>query len=794
MTGSTTDWATPRPGRGHRIVVALLGLLFLVVLLGGFGLLRLRNGPRPRSGEIDVAGLSAPVEVLRDSLGIPQVWASSIEDAFFAQGFLHASDRLWQMEQFRRVASGRLSELFGEQALPSDRFLRTLGMRGAAERAVPTLCADCRRRIDAYVAGVNAALEEWSGPLPPEFVVLRARPEPWDVVDALAIEKVMAWDLAEYDEGLLLADAQRRGGQELLDLLLPRYPAGAVTILGDTAAGTGPVPRVATGALPLAAELIAAAAVPEFARALLDAGSVLRASNSWVVGGARTRSGKPLLANDMHLNLALPTLWYLMGLHAPGLDVVGVTLPGTPGVVAGRSAAVAWGFTNAMVDDADLYVERLDPSDPTRYLVPGGSEPFVEREEEIRVRGQPDPVRLRVRETRHGPIVGEVDARAGGELLALRWVGHDPSPSAEAVFAMNTARSVAEFVEALRSFRDPHQNVVFADTAGTFGYWMAGRVPLRRSGIPSILPVPGWTADHDWIGDLPFEEHPHLINPARGFVVAANNPPDGGRLSGRINAGFDPPYRAQRITELLDTPALLDATALAAMQMDVTSLFARRHRDGAVAAYRQAGEDARADSLAAWDGVMAADRREPVLFWGWIELVRFRLARDLYGGPPGYFPTSALDRMLAAGQVSPSVTTSVVREVIGNAGAFDWGSAHQLHLDHPLGAVKVVGRLLGFARAPLPLAGDAYTVSAADHSGRYPPYSVRHGPSVRHVADLADPDAGGFVLPGGESGFPGSRHAVDQLPRWLAGALVPLPLRRDRVEARAIRRLRLVPR
>jgi penicillin G amidase len=293
----------------------------------------------------------------------------------------------------------------------------------------------------------------------------------------------------------------------------------------------------------------------------------------------------------------------------------------------------------------------------------------------------------------------------------------------------------------------------------------------------------------------PFDQHPHVLDPARGFIVTANNLPVRGPVSGLINAGhFEGPYRARRITDLLDSAGALDAPAVARMQMDQVSLFARAHQHAAVEAYRQAGEVARADSLAAWDGSMAADLREPLLFYTWIEVVRFRLARDLYGGAPGYFPMSVLDRMLAAGQVSPSITTSAVEEAVPNAAAYRWGDAHPLHLDHPLQRVKVVGKTLGFGHEPVPIGGDGYTVNVADHSGRFPPFIVRHGPSQRHVVDLGDLDgAGGFILPGGESGFPGGPHAFDQLPAWLSGGLAPLPIGRERAEARAATRVRLVP-
>jgi penicillin amidase len=759
----------------------------------GLWTLRVSRGPGARTGELELASLSGPVDVLRDSLGIPHVWASSIEDALFAQGFLHASDRLWQMEQIRRVADGTLSELFGERALESDRFLRTFGMGRAAERGVEVLCAECRVRLEAYVGGVNAALAGWRGPLPPEFVALRARPDPWTLADLVALEKVMAWDLSEYDIGLLLADARRRGGDALLERVRPRSGPDDLTILGGAPRSEEP-PRRPPSAPALSEALLGSARVPGLAREMLDGASAVRASNAWVVGGARSRSGKPLLANDMHLELRVPTLWYLMGLHAPGLDVVGMTLPGSAGVVAGHSTAVAWGFSNATVDDVDFFVERVDPSDSTRYLTPGGSEPFVVRTEQIRVRGRDEPVAIRVRETRHGPVVSDVDAPAGGDLLAVRWIAHDPATTPEGVLRMNTARSAAEFVAALRLFRDPHQNVVFADTAGTFGYWMAGRVPLRASGGPPLLPVPGWTDENEWVGELPFDAHPHVLDPAVGYVVTANNRQTHDSVAELITDGtWALPYRAERITELLEASTTHDARSLLAIQTDVLSRFGLRYRAAAAASFRAAGHPALADSLSAWDGATTTDRREPLLFHAWAEALRYRLARAAYGAEPGYFPREALDRQLAAGEVDDAMASEAAREAVERAGALAWGEAHPLTLAHPLGAVPALATTLGFASRSFPVPGDPFTVNVASHGGRSPPFTVTHGPSQRHVVDLGDLDAGGFVLPGGQSGLPRSAHAFDQMPRWLGGELVPMPLSREAVEARTVSRLRLVP-
>ncbi|MDE0649881.1 MAG: penicillin acylase family protein, partial [Gammaproteobacteria bacterium] len=340
-------------------------------------------------------GLEQPVEIVRDSLGVPHVWAGSLADAVFAQGYLHATDRLWQLEMFRRVAQGRLSELFGEDTLDADRFLRTLGLaRAGRETAVSE---GTRALVEDYVRGVNAAMAGWRGLLPPEFVLMRAGFETWELEHSLAVEKIMAWDLSQYGVSMSLAGARATAGDEAVLELLPSYPDWGVTILqdgpapradggvaGDAAVSAGRVPDRRTGDLlppAVSADVIASARIPAAARSALEAASIFRASNSWVVGGSRTATGMPLLANDMHLGLDHPNIWYLIGLHAPGLDVVGQSLPGAPGVIAGHTAGVAWGFTNAMVDDSDFFIERVDPGDTTRYLTPEGSEPF-------RVRGE----------------------------------------------------------------------------------------------------------------------------------------------------------------------------------------------------------------------------------------------------------------------------------------------------------------------------------------------------------------------------------------------------------------------
>jgi penicillin amidase len=577
---------------------AVLALLLLVAAgLGGTRWYMGRAEPDP-GRDAALAGLGAPVEVWRDSLAVPHVWARSEADLFRAMGYVHAQDRLWQMELFRRVADGRMAEILGPDLVDTDRFLRTVGLGRAAAEDERLLEPAARALLQAYADGVNAWMRENPGPLPPEFVVLRFQPEPWKVRNTLSIAKIMAWDLAGWELDLELQRAVDAVGPELGRDLIPAYPASGITIMEDVvvAPAAAPVaPRVSGMSIP---------SVPPLAAALVDGVSAARASNAWVIGGSRTRSGKPILANDMHLALRAPALWYLAALHGGGFNVAGMTLPGVPVVIAGHSDRVAWGFTNAMVDDVDFFFEETDPADSTRYRTERGSEPFIVRHDTIRVKGEP-PVVHRVRATRHGPVLSDVDKRSAGGVLAMKWTALEPSREVSAFFGMNRARNAAEFVSAMRDFRTPHQNVVFADVDGAFGYQMGGRVPMRRN-AGAILPTRGWTGEGEWGRYLELSEHPHLLNPPRGYIVTANNL-QSRALYARIGTEYADPARAERITQMVLAGGRMTAADVARQQMDVRDLFALRHLPLAIRAAGLAGDTAAARTLRAWDGGATLD-------------------------------------------------------------------------------------------------------------------------------------------------------------------------------------------
>jgi len=800
----------------RKLLYILLGLVLLVVVLAVGARWYVGRAEADPSRDAVLPGLRAEVEVWRDSLGVPHVWAQDEADLFRAVGYVHAQDRLWQMELFRRVADGRMAEVLGARLVDTDRFLRTLGMGRAAGENERTLDPESRRLLQAYADGVNEWIDHHPGPLPPEFLVLRFRPEHWTVRNTLAIGKIMAWDLADWNLGLDLQRATDAVGPALARDLAPAYPEWGATILGADAqwAGKGtapspPLPRAGADSAPATrTSAVPLPHVPALALALLDGVSTANASNSWVIGGARTKSGKPILANDTHLALRAPSLWYLGAIHGGGIEAAGMMIPGVPAIVIGHSKRVAWGFTNAMVDDVDFFVEQVDSTDATRYRTPEGWARFETRPETIRVKGGASVVHT-VRTSRHGPVLSDVDDRVTGKVLAMRWTAQDPSTEMTAMMGMNRARSAAELVQALHAFNNPHQNVVFADADGAIGYWMGGRVPVRRGG-DGIFPVPGWTGEGDWTGYLAFDQHPHVLNPAEGFIVTANNRqlPATSGYPFRIANDWAEPYRAMRIREMVMAGRALTAADVARQQMDVRDGLAVRYTEFAVRAAQLAGDASAARELGAWSGDAATDSHAASLFYVWLENLRHRIGDDEFRGKPVYFPRSALGAVLDrnGGAWVDDVRTAKVetldeqladamREAVATVGSRTWGELHVTEIAHPLGVVGALNRSLGLNIGPFPNGGAGNTVKVAGYGGRTPPFVNAYGPSQRHVVDMADVDGGGgFVIPTGQSGVPTSRHYRDQTPMWRTGRLWRIPLDRQQAQARRVSRLVLKPR
>ncbi len=916
----------------------------LVSTAAQVGLSVLGRARRARTrGALRLPGLTAPVEILRDRWGVPHIYATSTLDLMFAQGFVHAQDRLWQMEFQRRLVAGRLAEVVGPAALPTDRAVRILGMRRVAEAEVALLDPEARAELDAYVAGVNACTAR--EPLPVEFTLLRYRPEPWTAADSLSWAKMMAWSLSGNWESELLRTALiEQLGPELAAELEPPSPASWPTVLGPDGAGrlevTATITKSAYADSTSDADLdldsrrrSASQRLPRFPTAGADADlpspAAVPGSNNWVVAGWRSATGMPLLANDMHLRLSIPAIWYENHLiivsqaeraersrrtvpspqseqaRRPGggadpstalrsaqddqrmplrsaqgdqrmplrsaqddqrmplrsaqddpatLNVTGVTFPGVPGVVAGHNGHVAWGFTNGYPDVQDLYMERLRRTDDGRvqYEYCGEWLDAEVRREIIQVKGG-EPVTEEVIATRHGPIINalapglaaptpippDFHTDAGGvpsplaHALALRWTALDPAPMLAALRAMNRARTCAEFREALRGWAAPVQNTVYADTQGNIAYSYPGLVPIRARGQGRV-PVPGWDGEHEWLGYVPFDELPHLLNPPQGFIASANN-----RIADTfphfLGSEFATGERAQRIVTRLKDQPKADVAFFQQMQQEQISPTMQTIA-GYLGGLRPADPDlaAAVEVVRRWDGRLTADSPAAAICevcgralmqvilqhrLGSTEADHDLATRYLGKGPtPILAEASFMSQRswewllhiltlphsywfdLGGGERRDDVLLIALRQTLaylrGRLGPpgpslqnWAWGRLHMLTLGHMAGRVPAMAR--HFNRGPFPLGGDGNTIWAAGNGLTPETSTATVGPPFRFIADLADLNhCWGTLIPG-NSGRPDSPHYDNQIDAWFKGEYHPMLYAREDVEWGAMARLRL---
>jgi penicillin amidase len=742
----------------------------------------------PTEGELELPGLQEPVEVLRDRWGIPYLSASSLEDLWRAQGFVQASERLFQIDLALRAGTGRLSEMFGELTLPADRFARTVGLHRIGAREAERWNGRSRAMVDAFVAGARAFVEQMPAP-PVEYSLLGLRPElpedPGAWASALAY---VAWGLSGNWDAELLRARLRERVPELAGALLPPCAPEPPWLAAGSLGG-----RLLDG-------------VPRSRGA---------GSNSWVVAGSRTATGRPLLANDPHLLVGQPPPWFELHLRAPGYEARGVALPFAPGILIGTTPHHAWGITNISGDVQDLYIERLS-EDGTAAAFEGGWEPLALREETILVRGA-EPVTITVRETRHGPLLDTIPVGVAltefapvTATLALCWTATEGLLEPSALVDLVQAGSFEEIREVLRALSCPGQNVVYADVEGTIGYQCTGRYPVRRSGDGSA-PVPGWNGEHEWDGWIAYEDLPWSKDPGRGWIVTANDRTHDEDYPHLIGLDMHTGFRAERIAELLGAEPAIDLETSARMQTDTVSLPARRVLPRLLATPARGSDAAGAlDLLRAWDGDLRADSAAAAVYQVWLGRIAARVLdaeRDpetfaayfawrepftcaalpaLLDGPaPG---GGSWDELLAAALED---AVAFLRERLGeDPSAWRWGALHRVRFAHPLARLPVVGA--SFVAAEHELGGDEQTVLQAGVDARLG-FEAVVIPSWRVVVDLADPDRSMAVLPTGQSGNPASPHWSDQTELWARGELRPCPVSRPAVEAAAERSLWLRP-
>jgi penicillin amidase len=761
----------------RRGLYALAGLLLLVAVAAGSAYLWLRSSLPETTGSIAVPRLGANVEIRRDADGVVTIRAQSEADAFYALGFAHAQDRLFQMDMTRRLGAGRLAEVIGPSAVDIDKQMRILGLYRLAEASIAKLPNDMRVTLEAYAAGVNAFLDTRSGALPPEFAALGYSPEKWRPADSLVWGRLMAWQLSD------------NWPQELLRYrLVARLTPGQLRELW-------PAPPAEALGIPQAEKPSSHAALAERLR---DRG----ASNSFVVAGSRSATGKPLLANDPHLGLQVPIQWYLARLQTPTLTLAGATAPGVPMIIIGHNGQVAWSFVTTAGDTQDLFIEKLLPGDATHYLTPKGPQAFETRDEIIKVAGAAD-VAFTVRRSRHGPILSDAPFLGWtdpGQVLALAWPGFEEDDgAAAALYRINRAHSGDELLAAAAGFGSPMQNLLYADTQGHIGFVVAGRLPLRKVNAASQMPAPGWTGDYDWSGYLQPDHLPQSVDPKAGWIATANNDIRPEDYTEFISGRWERPYRYARIAELIEDAPVQTLDTLAAIQLDTKSVAAEELVPELLGSIEP---DARPESpasralalLKAWDFRMARDRPEPLIFTAWMaELDRTILSdklgdlfEDYASWNPGEavrLPTSWCDDT-GTPEVEDCKTQidKAWRAALDKLAAtygqdparWRWGDAHQAPFrNRILDFIPLVGHLL---RDPIAADGDDATVNRATprRDFRSVVFPDVHGPGLRAIFDLADLDRSRFIIAGGQSGNALSAHYRDFLERWRDGRYVEL--------------------
>lgn len=793
----------------------LLSVLVLLIILAGAGTWFVRR-PWPQvSGSAPMPGISASVQVIRDASGVPHIYAQNERDLFMAQGYVHAQDRLWSMYFNQLTASGRLSEAVGAPGIVGDKVLRTLGLRRAAEREWAEMDPEAQELLQAYADGINAFIDTNRNRLPIEFTVLGYEPEPWTPVDTISYGNLLSLYLAgNYRLEFLRARLIAEIGEQKTKDLLPAYDTSTPFIVPDEAQGYTSMRTMGFAGLDALDELLG------------DAGAMW-GSNNWVVSGSRTVSGKPILAGDTHMNLTMPSIWYMNGMHGGRFNSMGFTLPGVPAVVLGHNGKISWAITNLNPDVQDLYIEKLDDrNNPTKYEFQGQWRDIEVIRETIKVKGQ-ESVPLDIHLTEHGPLINKViDDMSEAEPMAFKWAMLGESRLFPAIVQINQAQNWDQFREALRSWRMPGQNFVYADVEGNIGYQMTSQVPIRASQHSGLVPVPGWTGEYEWQGYVPYEELPSMYNPPQGFIGTANNKVVSDDYPYRITEEWDPGYRAQRINDLLKANDRMDVAASQKMQGDTFSIPANNLRPYMLEIKPQNDEEARAiEQLRTWDLHFEADRVAATVFQTWYWFVfqntlrddlNPALAKDYLDGQyerHGRFHITAMTQIMRDqnspwfdDKNTPQVETrdDIIQRSLGQALAWlkenhgndmnkwTWGEVHQVSYVSLLASTGNPVFAWLYKIEPIQARGENFTINTGTFTFQ-DPFSMAHGASQREVIDMGDLDGMQAIQSTGQSGLVRHANRTDMLEKWENVEYIPAPFSREKVEQNAATTLTLIP-
>jgi penicillin G amidase len=820
--------------RPFKITIGILSTLFVVAIAILLFLHYLVTKSFPDyDSKLTIAGVQRAVEIYRDEFAIPHVFAENEHDLMFAVGYIHAQDRLWQMDITRRAGEGRLSEVLGKETVDYDRLFRTIDVRDVAKKIEDGLSPELRSALQAYTDGINAYIDSHKGKYPIEFDMIGYEPERWQVYQSILLSRLMAWELnLSWWVDLTLGQLVEKVGMQTASEIFPYYPSGSPSIIPRV----NDEPKKIVYGQNNAAGASSAAGFMNVVRSYrkyfsMDGSGI--GSNSWVIDSSRSLNGKPMIANDPHLTLPAPSRWYEMHLVAPGWNVAGVSLPGSPFIVIGHNNKIAWALTNAMIDETDFYIEKIDStkSDNIRqmknqlyYIYDKQSLPIESKEELIYI-GKSDSIIIDVRRTRHGPVISDVHPLTtkinGGKIITMRWVGSDVSNEVSAFYLINKSTNKQEFERGVKDFAIPGQNISYADVDGNIGYWTAAKIPLRGKYNP-MLPQPGWSSESGWEGYVSFEKLPKLWNPKEGFIATANN-----KITESspyyISDLYMPPSRIERIRELIDTEGKLSVEDFERFQNDFVSQHAKfvtKILLKSFETYPPADENVKPalEYLKNWDYEHGSNDIASTIFNVFFVKLLHNTFEDEMGAElfdsyvyfsavpinvmdkllqsdiSSWFDNVGTDKLETRDEIIIKSFSDAVQQLRKELGTetknWQWGNIHTVTFEHPIGSQKYLNKI--FNIGPFKYGGSSTTLNNAEYDFSKPYYTVV-GSSTRIIVDMARPFEYFSIITTGQSGQPLHKHYDDQAALWLNGAYRKVTMVESEIKNSGWRKMVLSP-
>ncbi len=789
-----------------RVITIILVVMVMALAAGMIFLNSVKTRAVPDyNANVDLENLTAAVTVYRDSLGIPHIYADNEEDLYRTVGYVMAQDRLWQMDLMRRITTGRLSEVLDPGLVDADLLFRALDFPGKSRKVLASTDPEIISCLEAFADGINQFINQNQKKLSFEFTMLGYKPDPWEPIHTINLIGYMAWDLSSgWSTDMALYKMQQVLPDTLFQELLPELKFQSIPVF--------PEYMSSDETLELQSSMDDAIGIIE------ELGlQVFEASNNWAVSGKKSETGMPIMANDMHLGLMAPGIWYQMHHVIEGeLNVTGVVLPGSPYVIAGHNEDIGWGMTNVTVDDLDFYLETINPADSNQYLLDGAWVDMRIVKEEIVVKGLDEPVTRINRYTHRGPVVSEFKG-VKDKVISARWQGNEFSNEVRSIYLLNRAGNWTEFRDAVKTFNSVNQNIVYADRFGNIGLQTSAGIPIRRES--GILVYPGDTSLYDWMGQIPFEELPFSYNPECGYVSSANNKTVNEDYPYYIGSWFSLPNRIGRIREMLEETEVLGTNDFKRMLRDQTSHLALKMTPIYLEALEDQVEEGDAvayQQLASWDYNMKSSSSAALIFEiMWLELTRAMFHDEL--GDKLYplmmsnniIPRNLVNRVRITGasawcddvntpdhielfhdniRTAFRQTVDTLSSMYGeDPAAWEWGNLHKVSLIHPMGSVNIVDKLFRVNRGPYPIGGSYHTVCPYS----YPigdGFVADHGASERHIFNTADWDKSWSVIPTGTSGVPASPHYLDQTALYINNQFHRDHFSREAVESNSLYR------